>query len=112
MSSLNLSHNTILQSQKEREGLRSQYMAKSIPGHSTTIPAPAAPTAPTAPTALMTGPVPLPSTSMWSPEMGIKFGGPSQLPGGANLHNPAYPRTWTGQTQGGHWTPNQGLKFS
>ena len=83
--------------------MRSQYSAKA--------PADEPLTAPT-PTRAAVAPPPAPS-GMWSPEMGIKFGGAAPaLPANKNVHNPAYPDTRNGgQIRGGPWDPSRGVQF-
>lgn len=102
MSALNLSQQTSLQDQKQRESLRSHYSAK----------APSAePLAAPMPTRAAVQPPTAPVQAMWNPEMGIKFGGvttPQQPPANGNVHNPAYPNT---RARGGQWDANQGLRF-
>ncbi len=107
LSSLNLTQTNNLQDQKQRETLRSHYSEKA-PG---TAPL----TAPTPTRAAVASP-PAPSPGVWSPEMGINFGRPSQqahINGIENVHNPAYPNTRSvPRMQGGQWDPSRGLKFS
>lgn len=102
MSALNISHTTSLQDQKQREGLRSHYSAKAP--DSEPLPAPVPARAPVQPP-------PVPSSGMWNPEMGIKFGGappPQQPATNGVVHNPAYPST---RARGGQWDANQGVRF-
>src|SRR6186713_492663 len=97
MSSLSIAQTTSLQDQKERENLRAQYSAKAP--NEEPMPAPV-------PTRISMVP-PAPVAGMWTPEMGIKFGGPAPPPPpGSNVHNPAYPAAKTGQ-----WSPNRGINF-
>lgn len=58
---------------------------------------------------------PQPTPGMWTPDMGIKFGGApgsaaaaAAAPTVANAHNPAYPNTKIG---GQAWNPNLGVRF-
>jgi programmed cell death 6-interacting protein len=97
MSALSLTKSTALQEQKEREELRSQYNTKAPQTEPLAAPVPTR------------APVTLPTPGMWSPEVGIKFGSPAQVPvGSANAHNPAYP---SAQMQAGRWDPNQKIRF-
>ena len=102
MSALNLSQATSLQDQKQRESLRSHYSAKAPSSEPLTAPTP---------TRAAVQPPAAPASGMWSPEMGIKFGGvttPQQPPASGNVHNPAYPNT---RARGGQWNESQGLRF-
>lgn len=102
MSGLNLSQATSLQDQKEREGLLSHYSAKAP--DSEPLPAPVPARAPVQPP-------PVPSSGMWNPEMGIKFGGvptPQQPAANGVVHSPPYPNT---RARGGQWDVNQGVRF-
>ena len=103
MSALNLSQASSLQDQKQRESLRSHYSAKAPSSEPLTAPTP---------TRAAVQPPSAPASGMWSPEMGIKFGGvttPQQPPpANGNVHNPAYPNT---RARGGQWNENQGLRF-
>ena len=102
MSSLNLAQTNTLQDQRQRETLRHQYGAKPTEREPLTAPTPnRAPVSP-----------PSASPGIWSPEMGINFGGPApRALNNNNIHNPAYPNTRGGQTRGGQWNPSQGVKF-
>ncbi|KAI4128384.1 MAG: hypothetical protein LQ347_004206, partial [Umbilicaria vellea] len=102
MSSLNISQTSNLQDQKQRENMRSQYSAKAPADEPLT-----------APTPTRAAVVPPPAPSVWTPEMGIKFGGAApSLPAIGNVHNPAYPNTRTGgQIRGGPWDPSRGVQF-
>lgn len=51
------------------------------------------------PTRAPVAPPSIPTPGIWSPEMGIRFGGPS-------------PATGRGQSQPGPWNPGQGIRFS
>jgi programmed cell death 6-interacting protein len=102
MSALNIAKTNSLQDQKERENLRSQYSTKAPATEPLTAPVPTRP--PVSP--------PPASVNMWSPEMGIKFGGPAPAPpANANMHHPAYPSTRGGQVRGGQWSPEKGIRF-
>lgn len=101
MSSLKLAQTNALQDQKERESLRHQYSTKPAEREPLTAPTPnRAPVSP-----------PSASPGIWSPEMGITFGGPAPQTLTTNLHNPAYPNTRSGQPRAGQWNPSQGVKF-
>jgi len=50
-------------------------------------------------------PISPPGGGMWSPEMGIKFGAPTQM----NSHAAPYPEA---RTTGGQWDPSRGVRFS
>ena len=102
MSSLNIAQSNSLQDQKKRETLRSQYNVKAPAQDPLTAPTPTR----------VTVPPPATSPGMWSPEMGIKFGGVAPPPPKAsNQHNPSYPDTRNTQVRGGPWNPGQGVKF-
>ena len=102
MSSLNLSQTNSLQDQKQKEALRTQYAARA-PAHGEQLAAPVPQRANVQPPPADTGPTP----GMWTPEMGIKFGGPPPQQN-ANTHNPAYPQT---QPRPGPWDVSQGVRF-
>ena len=60
---------------------------------------------------VMTAPTPvrkvqLPEQGVWSPDVGIKFGG-AQGSGMVNMHKAAYPNT----RLAGQWDPSQGVRF-
>ena len=105
MSALNLSQASSLQDQKQRESLRSHYSAKAPSSEPLTAPTP---------TRAAVQPPTGPASGMWSPEMGIKFGGvttpqqPAATAANGNVHNPAYPNT---RARGGQWNESQGLRF-
>ena len=101
MSALNLSQVTSLQDQKNRETLRSQYGAKAAASEPLTAPTPTRPAVQPPPP---TGPTP----GMWSPDMGIKFGGASKQQANGDVHNPAYPNP---KARGEKWDVNQGIRF-
>ncbi|MCJ1380577.1 pH-response regulator protein palA/rim20 [Xylographa soralifera] len=102
MSSLNIAQSNHLQEQKQRETLRAQYGAKAPIKNPMTAPVPTR--APVSPP---------PTPGMWTPELGIKFGGVVPPPAHAgNTHNPAYPNTRAGQMRAGQWDANQGVRFS
>lgn len=106
MSALNLSQTDHLQDQKQREGLRSHYSAKAHNEEPLTAPVPTR--------ANVQPPPPVHTPALWSPEMGINFGGPpkasAQQQHDGNVHNPTYPNT---RARGGlgQWDANQGLRF-
>ena len=103
MSALNIAQSNSLQDQKQRETLRSHYSAKAPASEPLAAPTPTR--APVAP--------PAASLGMWTPDVGIKFGGtmPPQPVVSGNVHNPAYPNTRSGTVQGGQWHPGQGVRF-
>ena len=102
MSALNLNQTQVLNEQKQREALRSQYASKPqpsdpplqapVPQRANVQPPPADPPAPT--------------PGLWNPEIGIKFGAP---PGQPSKHNPPYPQTGI---RPGQWDTSQGLRFA
>jgi programmed cell death 6-interacting protein len=95
MSAISLSQQSSLQDQKERENLRTQYSARAP------VDEPLAAPMPTRAAAAMP-----PTAAVWSPEMGIKFGGPAPASAAPNMHNPAYP-----QAKPGRWSPSKGVNF-
>ncbi|KAL9125583.1 MAG: hypothetical protein Q9217_005233 [Psora testacea] len=103
MSALNLGKNDALHEQKQRDALRSQYAARA-PGTE--------PLAAPVPTRANVQPpltAPTPTPGMWSPEMGINFGAPSQQPQqNVDVHNPTYPSTRGRDRQ---WDVSQGVRF-
>lgn len=101
MSSLNLSQNNSLQDQKQRDALRNQYATKAPSAEPLAAPMPQRANVQPPPAA------PAPTPGMWNPEMGIKFGAPSQQPN-ADAHNPAYPQP---RGRGGQWDVSQGVRF-
>ncbi|MCJ1473124.1 pH-response regulator protein palA/rim20 [Lambiella insularis] len=102
MSKLNIAQTNNLQEQKQKESLRAQYSSKAPVKDPMTAPIPTR--APVAPP---------PSAGMWTPEMGIKFGGAAlEVPQGGTIHNPAYPNPGGNQIRTGQWKPNQGVRFS
>ncbi|MCJ1410691.1 pH-response regulator protein palA/rim20 [Ptychographa xylographoides] len=101
MSALNIAQNNNLQEQKQRETLRSHYNVKAP--NKDPMPAPIPQRAPVPPP---------PTQGTWTPEVGIKFGGPVPLPpNSGNLHNPTYPNTRGSQLRGSQWEPNAGIRF-
>ena len=101
MSSLNLGQSNALHDQKQRDALRSQYAAKP-PSHGEPLTAPVPQRANLQPPAATS-----PTPGMWNPEMGIKFGAPTQQQK-ADAHNPAYPQT---VPRSGQWDISQGVRF-
>ena len=104
LSTLSLAQTNHLQDQKQREGLRSHYSAKAPKEEP--MPAPV-------PTRANVQPPPAPSPALWSPEMGINFGGaakgPPPLPPGGNVHKPEYPNT-RARGGAGQWD-GKGIRF-
>ena len=117
MSALNLSQTDHLHDQKQREGLRNQYSARAPKEEPLTAPLPTrANVQPPPPLPPSVGPSP---AALWSPEMGINFGGgpPAKAQQqNENAHNPAYPNTRArgaavGGGQGGQRDVSQGVRF-
>lgn len=100
MSALNISQTNNLQDQRQREELRNHYETRAPKEENIAAPVPTRPAIrqPTAP----------PTPALWSPEMGINFGGPAPKPQNVNIHNPVYPNT---RGRGGQWDAGQGLRF-
>ena len=104
MSALNISQATSLQEQKGREGLRTHYAKKPPPA--------AEPLTAPVPTRTNAQPPPAPSSGVWNPELGIKFGNglvDQQTQGNGDVQNPGYPNT---KARGGQWDASLGVKFT
>ena len=97
MSSLSIAQTNSLQDQRERESLRSQYSAKAP--NEEPMPAPVPTRASIVP--------PAPTNAMWTPDMGITFGGAAPPSANSNVHNPAYPQA----RATGPWDANRGIQF-
>ncbi|KAI9872294.1 MAG: pH-response regulator protein palA/rim20 [Pleopsidium flavum] len=104
MSSLTLSQANSLQHEKQEENLRSSYKIKAHVDEPLTAPTPtrAAVPPPLAPASL----------GVWTPEMGIQFGGGPSQQNNQNVHAAPYPNTSNAQLRGGPWDPSRGLRFS
>ncbi|KAF2127354.1 hypothetical protein P153DRAFT_368659 [Dothidotthia symphoricarpi CBS 119687] len=91
MSSLNLQQatSTSLQQQKKADAQSSQYGASAHAAAPLTAPTPTRAS--------------IPPAGMWTPEVGIRFGGVPTSSGNARPSN--------GPPQDGRWDPTQGLKF-
>ena len=99
MSALNLGKNEVLQEQKQRDALRSQYNTRAHESEPLAAPVPTRASVQPPPTA--------PTPGMWTPERGIKFGeAPPEH--NRNVHNPAYPNT---RGRPGQWDFSQGVRF-
>ncbi|KAI9712641.1 MAG: hypothetical protein M1812_006821 [Candelaria pacifica] len=97
MSSLNISQTNALQHQKQQENHKPPY---------DTRPPTAKPLAAPIPTRAAVVPPPAANPGMWTPEMGIKFGGPPQ----ANNVKQPQPQP-VSKPRGGQWDPSRGLQF-
>lgn len=93
MSSLGLQQatTTSLQQQKKADAQDPQYGANAHAEAPLTAPTPTRATAP-------------PPAGMWTPDVGIRFGGVPTASGNA--------RPSAGPSQDGRWDPTKGLKFS
>ncbi|MCJ1260843.1 pH-response regulator protein palA/rim20 [Lobaria immixta] len=118
LSNLSLSSSTTtsnLQSQKQRESSRPHYSAAAPAEEPLTAPTPTR--APVAPPPVAATP---PASAVWSPEMGIKFGGQpagnasGSASGSGAPRNLRYPDANANPpmgVQGGKWDGTRGLKF-
>ncbi|KAI9815101.1 MAG: pH-response regulator protein palA/rim20 [Pycnora praestabilis] len=97
MSSLNISQTNALQQQRHHEIHMPPYSIKAPAEQPLTAPVP---------TRAAAAPPPA-SPGMWTPEMGIKFGGNASLNGNVQ-QAPNNPGT---KVRGGQWDPSRGLQF-
>ena len=106
MSALNLNQTHVLNEQKQRDALRSQYGSKAPSGEPMPAPTPQRANI-QPPPAVPASPKP----GMWNPEMGINFGGapaPPQQGQSSSVHNVPYPQA---NVRPGQWDMSQGLRF-
>ena len=105
MSALNLNQTHVLNEQKQRDALRSQYGSKAPSGEP--MPAPTPQRANIQPPPAVPA---SPNPGMWNPEMGIKFGAPPPPQQGqpSSVHNVPYPKA---NVRPGQWDMSQGLRF-
>ncbi len=97
MSSLNISQTNALQHQKQQENHQPPYDTRAPTAKPLTAPLP---------TRAAVALPPAANPGMWTPEMGIKFGGPAQA------NNVQQPQPQPGpKARGGQWDPSRGLQF-